>query len=221
MPFFHAASQRNTTRRCCSRACASRPSMRPKSYLPSAGSTSSQEMGVKTVLSGMAARRGHIGFIYSRLEETLDREFRRRHPGGPARPVDAGVLGFRRRQMDRGGELRALAPARRRHRGADRRDHRRARQGAAARRLSQLLVHRARARQALDQPSRQPRALLRRPHARRRHRLLPGDRPAAPARHHGALRRPHRARSSAPARTRSTAIAATRRSSWRWSSSTA
>ena len=32
--------------------------------------------------------------------------------------TDAGLLGLRRRQMDRGGELCAVAPARRRHRGA-------------------------------------------------------------------------------------------------------
>ena len=94
--------------------------------------------------------------------------------------------------MDRGGELCAVASARRRHRGEDRRDHRRPREGAVARRLSQLLVHRPRAGEALDQSSRQPRALQRRPPARRRHRLLPGDRPAPAARHHGALRRPHR-----------------------------
>ena len=100
-------------------------------------------------------------------------------------------------------------------RGADRRHRRRAREGAAAGRLPELLVHRPRAGQALDQPPRQPRALLRRPHARRRHRLFPGDRPAQAARHHGALRRPHPRPSSAPARARSAAIAATRRSSWR------
>ena len=57
-------------------------------------------------------------------------------------------------------------------RGADRRHRRRSRQGAAARRLPQLLVSRPRARQALDQSPRQARALLRRPPARRRDRLL-------------------------------------------------
>ena len=45
------------------------------------------------------------------------------------------------------------------------------------RRLPQLLVSRPRARQALDQPPRQPRALQPRPPARRRRRLLPRDRP--------------------------------------------
>ena len=110
----------------------------------------------------------------------------------------------------------ALAPPPRRDdRGADRRDRRRSRQGAGARRLSELLVSRPRARQALDQPPRQSRALLRRPHARRRHRLLPGDRPAEAARHHAPLHRPHRHGASARVRTRSAAIAATRRSSWR------
>ena len=88
-----------------------------------------------------------------------------------------------------------------------------------ARRLPELLVHRPRDRQALDQPARQPRALLRRPHAGGRDRLLPGDRPAAAARHHERIRRPHRRPCSVRARTRSTAIAVTRRSSWRWSSS--
>ena len=61
----------------------------------------------------------------------------------------------------------------------------------AARRLPQLLVSRPRAREALDQPARQPRALQCRPHARRRHRLFRDHRTAALARHHGALSRPH------------------------------
>ena len=52
--------------------------------------------------------------------------------------------------------------------------------------------HRPRDREPLDQPPRQPRALLRRPHAGRRHRLFPGDRPPPAARHHAPLRRPHR-----------------------------
>ena len=54
-----------------------------------------------------------------------------------------------------------------------------AREGAAPGRLPEPLVHRARDRQPLDQPARQPRALQLRPHARGRDRLLPGDRPAA------------------------------------------
>ena len=45
--------------------------------------------------------------------------------------------------MDRGGVLRAVAPARRRHRGQDRGDRRRSREGAGAGRLSQLLVPRS------------------------------------------------------------------------------
>jgi hypothetical protein len=49
--------------------CPSRPSTSVKSYLPSVDSMSSQEIGVKTVLSGMAASRGHSGFMYSKLEE--------------------------------------------------------------------------------------------------------------------------------------------------------
>ena len=57
----------------------------------------------------------------------------------------AGVLGLGCRQVDRGGELRARPPARPRHRGEDRRHRRRPRKGAVARRLSQLLVQRARA----------------------------------------------------------------------------
>lgn len=43
--------------------------MSVKSYFPSAGSMSSQEIGVKTVLRGIAARRGQSGFMCSRLEE--------------------------------------------------------------------------------------------------------------------------------------------------------
>ena len=100
-------------------------------------------------------------------------------------------------------------------------DHRAARHGAASRRLSELLVHRPRDREALDQPPRQPRALLRRPYAGGRHRLFPGDRPAPAARHHAPLRRPHRDGLRHRARARSAAIAGTRRSSSRWSSSTA
>ena len=94
------------------------------------------------------------------------------HPGRQPRHLDPGVLGFRRRQVDRGGELRAPPPPRRDHRGADRRHRRRSREGAGAGRLPELLVSRPRAGQALDQPPRPPRALLRRPHARRRDRLL-------------------------------------------------
>ena len=85
-----------------------------------------------------------------------------------------------------------VAPARRRDRGQDRRDRRRSRQGAVARRLSQLLVQRPRAGKALDQSARQPRTLQRRPSARRRHRLFPRHRAAALPRHHGAIRRSHR-----------------------------
>ena len=88
----------------------------------------------------------------------------------PAQPPQfhrAGVLGFRRRQVDRGGVLRAVASARRRYRGQDRGDRRRSRKGAGAGRLSQLLVSAARAGKPLDQPSRQPRALQSRPSASR------------------------------------------------------
>ena len=99
-------------------------------------------------------------------------------PAQQPRLHHAGVLGLRCRQVDRGGELRARPSARRRHRGEDRRHRRRSRARATARRLSQLLVHRPRAREALDQPARQPRALQRRPSARRRHRLLPRHRTA-------------------------------------------
>ena len=94
--------------------------------------------------------------------------------------------------MDRGGELRAAAPPRCNDRGADRCDHRTACSRAAAGRLPELLVYRPRDRQALDQSPRQPRALLRRPHAGRRGRLFPGDRPAEAARHHASLCRSHR-----------------------------
>ena len=114
------------------------------------------------------------------------------HPGQQSRHVDAGLLGFGRRQMDRSGELRAFAPARCDHRGADRGDHRLARPDPARRRLSQLLVYRAGDRQALDQSARPARALLRRPHDRGRRRLFPGDRPAPAARHFLPLCRPHR-----------------------------
>ena len=50
---------------------------------------------------------------------------------------------------------------------------------------------------------------------RGRHRLFPGDRAAAPARHPGTLRRPRPPRHSGRGRTRSAAIAAIRRSSSR------
>ena len=111
--------------------------------------------------------------------------------------------------------LCAVAPARCGHRSQDRRHRRRSRAGAVAGRLSQLLVHRARAREALDQSARQPRALQCRPHARRRDRLFPRHRPAPAARHHGALCRSCRADVSAAVRARSAAIAAIRRSSSR------
>ena len=67
----------------------------------------------------------------------------------------------------------------------------------------------------LDQPARLPRALLRRPSARRRGRLFPSHRPAALARHHAALRRPHRDHFRPRRRARSAATAAIRRSSSR------
>jgi hypothetical protein len=114
------------------------------------------------------------------------------HPAEPSQLHYASVLGLGRRQVDRGGELRARPPARRRHRGEDRRHRRRSRAGAIARRLSQLLVQRARAREALDEPARQPRALQRRAPARRRRRLLSRHRTTQVARHHGALCRSHR-----------------------------
>ena len=83
--------------------------------------------------------------------------------------------------MDRGRELRARPPARSGHRGEDRRHRRRPRKGAVARRLSELLVQRTRAREPLDQPARQSRALQRRPPARRRGRLFSRDRQAQAA----------------------------------------
>ena len=57
------------------------------------------------------------------------------HPAQPAQLHHPDLLGFRRRQVDRGGELRALPRPRRHHRGRDRRDHRAARRGPASRRL--------------------------------------------------------------------------------------
>ena len=110
-------------------------------------------------------------------------------PAQRARLHRPGLLGLRRRQVDRGRLLRPVPPPRRRHRGEDRGDRRRPRTRPGARRLPQLLVSRARARQALDQPPRQPRALQPRPPARRRHRLLPRHRPPPPPRHPRALRR--------------------------------
>ena len=111
-------------------------------------------------------------------------------PAQRARLHGAGLLGLRRRQVDRGRVLRPVAPPRRRHRGEDRGDRRRPRTRPGPGRLPQLLVSRPRARQALDQPPRQPRALQPRPPAGRRHRLLPRHRPPPPARHPRALRRP-------------------------------
>ena len=115
-----------------------------------------------------------------------------RIPIRASRPDDPGFLGLRRRQVDRDRELRPELSARRDDRAADRGDHRPARRRAASGRLSELLVHRARDREPLDQSPRQARALLRRPPARRRHRLFRRDRAPAAARHHDPLRRPHR-----------------------------
>ena len=175
-------------------------------------------------------------FWRERLETVLTRTIpsqhvqlgRARHPRRPHPPRPAaaaalppqraqlhrpGLLGLRRRQVDRGRLLRPLPPPRRRHRGEDRGDHRRPRPRPGARRLPQLLVSRPRARQALDQPPRQPRALQPRPPPRRRHRLLPRHRPPPPPRHPRAHCRPRRAPPSAPAPARSAATTATRRSS--------
>ena len=91
-------------------------------------------------------------------------------------------------------------------------NRRAARQGAAPRWLSELLVYRPRDRQALDQPPRQSRALLRRPHAGRRRRLFQGDRPPQPPRRHAALCRSY-CRDVRQGWARSAAIAAIRRSS--------
>ena len=103
-----------------------------------------------------------------------------------------GVLGLGRRQMDRGRCLRARAPSRSGHRGQDRHDRRRPRQGAIVGRLPQLLVQRPRAREALDQPARQSRALQRRPPPGRSDRLLPHHGAPPLPRHHGAVRRSYR-----------------------------
>ena len=163
------------------------------------------------------ARRGR----HSRLVEAAQARPAADHPTQRPQLHHAGVLGLGRRQMDRGGELRAVAPARRRDRSQDRRHRRRSRQGAIARRLFELLVQRPRARQALDQPARQPRTLQRRAPAGRRDRLFPRDRSAAAARRHGALRRSYRRDVRRRDRARSAAIPAIRRSSSRWSSSIA
>ena len=106
-----------------------------------------------------------------------------------------------------------------RNRGSDRRDRRTAGQGPASRRVLQLLVHRPRGRQALDQPARQSRALLRRAHAGRRHRLFHGDRQTPPARRHGEVCRPHRHRVRSRPGPEARLSPATRSWSWRSSAS--
>ena len=101
---------------------------------------------------------------------------------------------------------------------AARRDHRHARRGPAAGRLPQQLLHGEGAGQALDQPARLARALLRRAHVRGRRRPLPGHRQdELPER-----RAPSSPTTSTPCSARrpsAWAIPAIRRSSWRWSSS--
>ena len=69
MPFFHEASQRKTIFWCSFRACASSPSTRVKSKVPSVGSMSSQLSGVTTEFRPIAASLGQMGFMYSRLDE--------------------------------------------------------------------------------------------------------------------------------------------------------
>ena len=139
-----------------------------------------------------------------------------RIPRNQPRLHRAGLLGFRRRQMDRGGELCAVATAATptsRPRSTTIVDELAA--GPAARRLPQLLVHRPRAREPLDQPARQSRALqlghllegaIAYFQATGRRKLLD-----IMERYVDHIRADLRHRT----RARSAAIAATRRSSWR------
>ena len=122
------------------------------------------------------------------------------HPGRQPRHVDPGVLGLRRRQMDRGGELCAVAPARR----------------EIEAQIDAIVDDLAKA-QAPDgylncwylgrEPDKRWTNLRDRHelycaghHARRRDRLLPGDRAPAAPRRHAPLCRPHRQRASGPGR---------------------
>ena len=144
---------------------------------------------------------------------------RRRHARHRQR---ADVLGLRRRQVDRGGGLRALASRDAEIEAQDRRRSSTCSRSRSSRTATSTRWYHAHAAgQALDQPARLARALLRRPPDRGRGRLLPGHRQAQAARRDVPLRRPHRRPCSGRAPGRSAATAATRRSSWRWSSSTA
>ena len=102
------------------------------------------------------------------------------------------VLGLRHRQVDRDGELHARRAPRSRARCADRRSHRAHREGAAARRLFQHLLHPPRAGEALDQPARLARALLRGAHDRGGGGARAGHRQVHAGRRRAALRGLHR-----------------------------